>query len=115
MAKKFKKFFKWAFKWHKKQLKKYNECLIVDSFPKGELFKNDTIYYLERIKMVRFSCPCGCGNRESLPIEEKFNRNKKVWEIKVKDGKATIKASVGSAFPCHSHYFITDNKVEWCD
>lgn len=53
-------------------------------------------------------CPCGCGNIVVLP------HDKNGWKLADKDGKVTIRPSVGSFnLPCKSHYYITDNKIEW--
>lgn len=52
-------------------------------------------------------CACGCGQNVVTPL------NPAGWELRYK-GKVTLRPSIGNyEFPCHSHYFITENKIEW--
>lgn len=104
---------KWFYR-KSKRLKKFKIAKTIESFPKGKEFEYGTIYYHPLIKMVKFYCPCGrCHKKESLPIEEHYDRVKRVWEMKLHGDKITIDASIGSANPCHSHYFIRNNKIDW--
>lgn len=54
-------------------------------------------------------CVCGCGQRVVTP----FAPNE--WKLHF-DGSVTIRPSIGNFnFACQSHYFITENKIEWCE
>lgn len=75
----------------------------IDSMREGELY----ILATEMPSSIHL-CPCGCGNIVVLP------HDKNGWKLADKDGKVTIRPSVGSFnLPCKSHYYITDNKIEW--
>lgn len=52
-------------------------------------------------------CPCGCGEEVVTPL------NSHGW-ILYFNGKITLRPSIGNYdLPCKSHYFITDNRIEW--
>lgn len=52
-------------------------------------------------------CPCGCGEEVVTPL------NSHGW-ILYFNGKVTLRPSIGNYdLPCKSHYFITDNRIEW--
>lgn len=75
----------------------------IDSMREGELY----ILATETPSSIHL-CPCGCKNIVVLP------HDKDGWKLTDKNGKITMRPSVGSFnLPCKSHYYITDNKVEW--
>ncbi|MBQ6287384.1 MAG: hypothetical protein IJK73_07005 [Bacteroidales bacterium] len=78
-----------------------------DTFP--ETFKPGELYISHKYHIAGHLCLCGCGNKSILPLRP---HNPKGWSIAEKDGKVTLRASVLNVF-CGSHYFITDNKIEW--
>lgn len=82
---------------------------IVDKIP-YEL-KNGILYVCLRCNVIVHMCACGCGEKTVTPIDKKFG-----WVMKY-DGQAiTLKPSIGNfSIPCRSHYYITDNNVEWLD
>lgn len=52
-------------------------------------------------------CPCGCGEKVITPL------NSHGWTLHF-NGKVTLRPSVGNYnLSCRSHYFITDNHIEW--
>jgi len=53
-------------------------------------------------------CCCGCGNEVVTPFSPTD------WKL-IFDGKSiSIYPSIGNwNFPCQSHYWITENEVEW--
>jgi hypothetical protein len=57
---------------------------------------------------VIHSCACGCGNQVNTPLSPTD------WRL-IYNGKfVSLKPSVGNwSFECRSHYWITDNHIEW--
>lgn len=52
-------------------------------------------------------CACGCGERVVTPLQPNG------WKLSF-DGVVTLRPSIGNfEYPCMSHYFITDNKIQW--
>jgi hypothetical protein len=80
----------------------YCEC-----FP--ETFKPGELYISHRFHLAGHLCPCGCGGRAITPLKPDDPTG---WSITEKDGKVTLRASLLNRF-CGSHYFITNNKIEW--
>jgi hypothetical protein len=67
------------------------------------------LYISRKFKLANHLCPCGCGEQAVTP----FN-NGKDWTLTERDGKVTLRASVlNTLCPNRSHYFITDNKIQW--
>ena len=66
-----------------------------------------------KVISVAFQCPCGCGAGNYLPVdpEYKFTR----WDYSFNDGKVTISPSILDKGYCKAHYFIRDNRVDWCN
>lgn len=53
-------------------------------------------------------CCCGCGNRVVTPLQPGG------WRLTESAGTATLSPSIGNgAFPCNSHYWIRQNRVDW--
>jgi hypothetical protein len=67
-----------------------------------------TLYISMRYKTGTHLCCCGCGNIVVTPISPTD------WKL-IFDGKTvTLHPSIGSwSFPCQSHYWIRNNRVEW--
>ncbi|WP_374202917.1 DUF6527 family protein [Curtobacterium sp. MWU13-2055] len=52
-------------------------------------------------------CACGCGVEVVTPL------GRPGWSLTY-DGTASLHPSVGNGnFPCRSHYYVTQNSVEW--
>lgn len=52
-------------------------------------------------------CACGCGERVVTPLQPNG------WRLSF-DGLVTLRPSIGNfEYPCMSHYFITDNEIQW--
>lgn len=53
-------------------------------------------------------CACGCGSKVVTPIKPS------AWELTFNGETVSLYPSIGNfRFPCRSHYWITDNQVEW--
>jgi hypothetical protein len=66
---------------------------------------------------VSYLCPCGCKGYTYLPcyLPGKTPRSRPSWEIILNtDNTITLSPSILDLGRCKSHYFIKNNKVEWC-
>lgn len=67
------------------------------------------LYISERFGTTSHLCPCGCQELVVMPINKEHG-----WNMTKNDGKITLRPSVGNfELPCKSHYYITENKIEW--
>jgi hypothetical protein len=59
-------------------------------------------------KSAAHNCFCGCGNIVYTPLI------KGRWSLIFQAGEISLYPSIGSAnLECRSHYFLTENTVEW--
>ena len=81
----------------------------VDKIPLN--LKNGILYVCLNCNVIVHRCACWCGQKTVTPIDKKYG-----WVIKY-DGQAiTLRPSIGNFnIPCKSHYYITNNKVEWLE
>lgn len=80
----------------------------VDFIPSDEDMKEGVLYISKVFKTTAHLCPCGCGNKVVLPFGSHG------WALTERLSGVTLRPSVGSFnLPCKSHYYITDNKIEW--
>lgn len=78
----------------------------VESAPRQ--LSDGVIYISDRFQTALHKCCCGCGKEVVTPL------NPAGWSYLMKDGKVTLKPSIGNwSFPCKSHYLIVQNKVVW--
>lgn len=72
--------------------------------------KDGTIYVSIRFATVTHQCCCGCGHKVVTPLRPTD------WKL-VFDGKSvSLDPSIGNwSFPCRSHYWIRNNRVEWAE
>ncbi len=60
-------------------------------------------------KLAIHNCCCGCKNQVVTPLSATG------WDLTVTDELVTLSPSIGNfRFECKSHYWIKNNKVEWC-
>lgn len=80
----------------------------VDFIPKPSRMKEGVLYINKHYMSTLHLCPCGCGNVVVLPFGSHG------WTLTERLEGVTMRPSVGSFnLPCKSHYYITDNKIEW--
>ena len=75
-----------------------------------EKMQDGVLYFSEKYELAIHLCPCGCGNKVVTPTDDTYG-----WKITINDDKITLHPSIGNwQFPCKSHYFLKENKIEWC-
>lgn len=67
-----------------------------------------TIYISIEFAIAVHKCCCGCGNKVVMPLSPTG------WKL-IYDGESiSLDPSIGNwSFPCQSHYWIENNRVEW--
>ena len=61
---------------------------------------------------VEFGCPCGCGDKIILPVN---NQTRPRWNIKIdKNGIPTLSPSIWRTKGCKSHFFLRKGRIQWC-
>lgn len=77
---------------------------VPDKLEKGVL------YISLECNVIIFLCACGCKEKVVLPIAPEH------WHLKYDGEGISITPSIGNTyFDCRSHYYITDNKVQWLE
>lgn len=66
------------------------------------------LYVSIRHRSVLHLCACGCGHEVVTPLAPHR------WQLLFDGETVSLEPSIGnSVLPCRSHYFITNNKVDW--
>jgi len=66
------------------------------------------LYISCKYKTASHLCCCGCGNKVVTPL------NPSGWKLTEQRGAVTLYPSIGNwNFPCESHYWIQENRIEW--
>ncbi len=75
-----------------------------------EELQERTIYISIHYATVSHLCACGCENKVVTPLKPTD------WKLTF-DGKTiSLHPSIGNwSFPCRSHYWISNNKVQWAE
>lgn len=78
----------------------------VEFIPKE--LEEGVLYISIRFRTAVHRCACGCGNKTVT----RFSPTD--WKL-IFDGKTvSLSPSIGNwGFPCQSHYWIWENKIEW--
>lgn len=79
---------------------------VVGSIP--EVLKPNILYVTKDGDVAGHLCACGCGREVITPLSTTD------WSVSFERQGATLFPSIGNwAFPCRSHYFISDGAVVW--
>lgn len=79
---------------------------VVGSIP--EVLKPNTLYVTTDGDVAGHLCACGCAREVITPLSPTD------WSVSLERRGATLYPSIGNwAFPCRSHYFISDGAVVW--
>lgn len=80
--------------------------------PKIEM-EHGKIYISEMFETTSHLCACGCGSLtvcEIVPITG--------WGFTKNESETVVSLTpsiYNKYYPCGSHYFLTDNKINWCN
>ncbi len=78
----------------------------VDFIPDN--IEDGIVYISLNFGTVIHNCACGCGNEVNTPLSPT------AWKMIYNGESVTLKPSIGNwSFDCKSHYWITNNKIEW--
>jgi hypothetical protein len=70
--------------------------------------KDGVVYVSVKYATVIHKCCCGCGNKVVTPLSPTD------WQLTFNGETISLYPSIGNwAFPCHSHYWIINNRVQW--
>ena len=68
------------------------------------------LYVCIKYKTVSHLCCCGCGHEVVTPLAPTF------WKLTFDGDTVSLSPSVGNwEFPCRSHYWVRENRMEWSD
>jgi hypothetical protein len=82
------------------------EVVFVDSAPQP--LEPGLLYVSIRHRTVLHLCACGCGHEVVTPLAPHR------WALTFNGETVSLHPSVGnSGLPCRSHYYITENTLEW--
>ena len=75
----------------------------------GEDFISGTVYISMKHGMVVYRCPCGCGGLSEFMLDPIRFR------LEYDGTHVSFYPSIGISYlECRSHYWIRNNRVEWC-
>lgn len=77
-----------------------------------ETLEHGYVYISEEFKIAMHLCACGCGEATAMSFNEPSG-----WTLTHENGTVFFKPSIGNFSgenPYHAHYFITENKIDWC-
>lgn len=67
-----------------------------------------TLYVSIAYATAVHTCACGCGNKVVTPITPTD------WQLTFDGESVSLYPSIGNwSFPCQSHYWIRENRIEW--
>ena len=88
------------------KIKKYR-IEFVDTIPKK--LNEGILYVCLNCNVIIHKCACGCGEKTVTPLDKNNG-----WVMKYDGLSITLRPSIGNfSFNCNSHYYITENNVEW--
>lgn len=82
----------------------------VDRAPMQDMMEEGVLYVLPHYGCALHKCMCGCGELISTPLDKKHG-----WSWTFDGQNVSLDPSIGNfSYPCKSHYFLKNGKVEWC-
>jgi hypothetical protein len=71
------------------------------------------LYVSKEFDLAIHLCACGCGGEAVTPLREpELNSG---WILTQEANGPTLRPSIGhQKWPCRSHYFVTDGRIELC-
>ena len=87
------------------------EPVFVEEMPKVK--EHGKLYVSKEYGVAIHLCACGCGEQTVTPIGQIGTHN---WTLTDNDGVVSLSPSVyNSQLPCKAHYFVKENKIQWCN
>lgn len=78
----------------------------VETIP--ENIDEGVLYISRRFRTATHLCACGCGSKVVTPLKPAK------WQLTEINDLVSLHPSIGRwQLPCRSHYWITDNRIEW--
>jgi hypothetical protein len=75
-----------------------------------EELQEGTVYVSIRFATVSHLCACGCKSKVVTPLKPAD------WKLTFDGKTVSLHPSIGNwNFPCRSHYWIRNNKVQWAE
>lgn len=82
--------------------------IFVASFPQRGEMTDGHLYVSMEFASVAHLCACGCKEQVITPLRPDS------WSLYYNGRDLTLSPSIGNyQFPCLSHYFIRNSRVEW--
>jgi len=82
------------------------EHRFVEFIPKE--LEDNVLYISIRFRTAIHKCACGCGIKTVTPLSPTD------WKLTFNGRSVSLSPSIGNgSFPCQSHYWITENVIEW--
>ena len=80
----------------------------VEFIPEQDKLEEGTLYISKRFGTAIHLCCCGCKQQTVTPLTTSG------WQLTEQNNTVTLRPSIGNwRFPCRSHYYLTNNNVEW--
>ena len=78
--------------------------------PEASQMADGVLYLSREFELAIHLCACGCRGQTVTPLSGSI-----AWTMKEGPNGITLRPSIGNQqWPCRSHYWITDGKVEPC-
>ena len=94
----------------------YTEITVLQKAPKNEDVKNKDFFLVSPSgvpKWILFKCPCGCSHVVTLSVQPVHNPR---WRLGLNaEGAPTLHPSVWQKTGCHSHFWVRDGRIFWCE
>lgn len=85
----------------------------VEFIPEG--IEPGMMYVSKKYSTTSYICPCGCGSLVSIPFKPgPYQSQSFFWGYQENDTLVSLEPSVKMTSGCRAHYFIQQNKVNWC-
>jgi hypothetical protein len=87
--------------------------VFVERMPK--VLEQGVLYVSEEYELAIHLCACGeCKIQTVTPFKD-FPNDRGWTYTRSAEDKITLHPSIGNQqFPCHSHYWVQENKIVWC-
>lgn len=81
----------------------------VELIPETQDMRHGVLYVSKEHSVASHLCACGCGNETVTPLHRDW------WVLCQHNGAVSLTPSIGNfRFACKSHYYIRENKIDWC-